>query len=70
MGCPNSIVSTLTVAIATLSVNTLEMKVFISSVIHFDESLHPVVLYVNYIICIFMNNNENLKHQGENHWIN
>ena len=28
---------------------------FISSVIQFDKFFHPVVLYENYLICIFMN---------------
>ena len=32
-----------------------------TSVIRFDQSFHPVVLYENYLICIFMNINENLK---------
>ena len=34
---------------------------FISSVIQFDKFFHPVVLYENYLICIFMNINETLK---------
>ena len=34
---------------------------FISSVIQLDKSFHLVVLYENYLICIFMNINENLK---------
>ena len=29
--------------------------------IQFDKSFHPVVLYENYLICIFMNINENSK---------
>ena len=32
---------------------------FISSVIQFDKLFHPVVLYENYLICVFMNINEN-----------
>ena len=32
-----------------------------SSVIKFDKSFHPVVLYENYLICTFMNISENLK---------
>ena len=32
--------------------------VFISSVMQFDKSIHPVLLYENYLICIFMNINE------------
>ena len=34
---------------------------FISSVIQFDKFFHPVVLYENYFICIFMNINVILK---------
>ena len=34
------------------------LPVFISSVIQFDIFFHPVVLYENYLICIFMNINE------------
>ena len=33
----------------------------VSSVIQFDKFFHPVVLYENYLICIFMNINEILK---------
>ena len=29
--------------------------------IQFDKYLHPVALYENYLICIFININENLK---------
>ena len=36
------------------------LPVFISSVIQFDKFFHPVVLYENYLICIFMNINEKL----------
>ena len=36
---------------------------FLSLVIPFDKSFHPVVLYENYFICIFMNINENLKNR-------
>ena len=39
-------------------------------IVEFDKSFHPVVLYENYLICIFLTINENLKHEGENHWIN
>ena len=35
------------------------LPVFISSVIQFDKFFYPVVLYVNDLICIFMNINEN-----------
>ena len=45
------------------------LPVFISSVIQFDKFFHPVVQYENYVICIFMNINENLK-MREKHWIN
>ena len=34
------------------------LPVFIYSVIQFDKFFHPVVLYENYLICIFMNINE------------
>ena len=37
------------------------LPVFISSVIHLISSFIPVVLYENYLICIFMNINEILK---------
>ena len=33
----------------------------ISTVIRFDKSLYQVVLYEKYVICIFMNNYENLE---------
>ena len=36
---------------------------FISSVIQFDNSVHPVVS-LNYLICMFMNIYENLKKLG------
>ena len=39
---------------------------FISSVIQFDKFLHPVVLYENYLICIFINNNENFCNERKN----
>ena len=35
--------------------------------ISFDKNFHPVVLYENYLICIFMIINEDLKIR-ENHW--
>ena len=41
------------------------VEYFISSVIHFDKSIHPMALYENYLICIFMNINENLKNEGK-----
>ena len=37
------------------------LHVVISSVIRFDRSLYPVVLYEKYVICIFMNSCENLE---------
>ena len=43
---------------------------FISPMIEFDMYFHPVVLYENHLICIFININENLKNERENHWIN
>ena len=38
---------------------------FISSVIQFDNSVHPVVLNNTYFIRMFMNINENLKNEGK-----
>ena len=40
---------------------TTIVAIFIYSVIQFDNFFHPVVLYENYLICIFMNINEILK---------
>ena len=37
------------------------LPVFISPMIQFDKFFHPVVLYENNLICIFMNINENVK---------
>ena len=37
------------------------LPVFISSVIQFDKFVYPVVLYENYLICIFMNISEILE---------
>ena len=42
------------------------LPVFISSVIQFDNFFHPVVLYENYLICIFMNINEKFCNQRKN----
>ena len=42
------------------------LPVFISSVIQFDMFFHPVVLYENYLICIFMNINENFCNERKN----
>ena len=36
-----------------------------SSVIQFDKSVHLMVLYEKYIICIFVNNYVNLKNEGK-----
>ena len=41
--------------------NIIKPPFFISSVIQFDKFFHPVVLYDNYLIYIFMNINEILK---------
>ena len=41
------------------------VEYFISSVIQFVKSIHPMALYENYLICIFMNINENLKNEGK-----
>ena len=32
--------------------------------VQFDKSIHTVVLYDNYLICMFMNIHENLKREG------
>ena len=45
------------------------LQAFISSVIQFDQSFHPVVLYEYHLIFIFININENLK-MKEKHWVN
>ena len=42
------------------------LPVFISSGIQFDMFLRPVVLYENYLICIFMNINENFCNERKN----
>ena len=42
------------------------LPVFISSVIQFDEFFHLVVLYENYLICIFMNINRNFCNERLN----
>ena len=42
------------------------LPVFISSLIQFDKYFHPVVLYENYVICIFMNINENFSNERKN----
>ena len=41
------------------------VEYFISLVIQFDKSIHPMALYENYLICIVMNINENLKNEGK-----
>ena len=38
---------------------TTTVASFVSSVIQFYMFFHPVILYENYLICIFMNINEN-----------
>ena len=50
-------------------INPQLSPIFISSVIQFDKIFHPVVLYENYLICIFMNINEILK-MMEKTWVN
>ena len=45
---------------------TIILPVFISSVIQFDMFFHPAVLYENYLICIFMNINENFCNERKN----
>ena len=40
------------------------LHVVISSVIGFDKFFYPVVMYANYLICIFMNFYANLKNGG------
>ena len=50
---------------ATNHHQTNNVEYFISSVIQFDKSIHPMALYENYLICIFMNINENLKTEGK-----
>ena len=37
------------------------LHVLMLSMVQFDKSIHPVVLYEYYLICIFMNIHENLK---------
>ena len=39
------------------------LPVFISPEIQFDKFFHPVVIYENYHICIFMNINENFRNE-------
>ena len=41
------------------------MYVVISKMIQFDKFFHPVVLYENHLICIFMNIYENSKNDGK-----
>ena len=41
------------------------LHVVISSVIGFNKFFYSVVLYVNYLICIFMNIYANLKNDGK-----
>ena len=42
------------------------VAVSISPVIQFDKFFHPVVLYENNLICIFMNINENFCNERKN----
>ena len=39
------------------------LPVLILSVIQFDKFFHPVVVYENYLICIFININENFSNE-------
>ena len=39
------------------------LPAFISSVIQFDKFFRPVALYENYLICMFMNINENFSNE-------
>ena len=48
---------------------TTIVEYFILSEIQFDIPFHLKVLYNKYLICIFMNINENLKNEA-NHLIN
>ena len=44
------------------------VHVLISSMLQFDKSIHPVVLYKYYFVCIFMKIHENFKKKmRENH---
>ena len=47
-------------------IKTPLLPVVIASVIQFDKIFHPVVLYENYLICIFMNINENFYNERKN----
>ena len=53
-----------TAQIADLATNHHQTNIVVCSeslVLHFDKFFHLMVLYENYLICIFMNINENLK---------
>ena len=41
------------------------VEYFISSVIKFDKSIHPMDLYETYLICIFLIINKNEKNEGK-----
>ena len=41
------------------------MYVVISNMVQYDKFLHPVVLYENHLICIFIKIYENLKKDGK-----
>ena len=43
------------------------LHVLILVMVQFDNSIHLVVLYEYYLICIFMSIHENLKKMMENH---
>ena len=47
-------------------IKPLLLQVFISSVIQFDIFFHQLALYENYLICIFMNINENFCYERKN----
>ena len=44
---------------------TTVVACFMAPLIHYDKFFHPVVQYENFLICIFMNINENLKNEGK-----
>ena len=41
------------------------LYVGLSKMVHFDKFFHPVVLYENHLICIFMHIYENSKNDGK-----
>ena len=44
---------------------TTVVACFMAPVIHYDKFFHPVVQYENFLICIFMSINENLKKRAK-----